>query len=371
MQTGEKIDKGFTVGDALGLLLGIDEHQVPGPHPHVDLDMLGIGEVDVAHQVQRLVVVGIESEVLQQEVTAYDSHRVVIESHPNAIGDTHEIGRVDVDFAVDIGVGCRALDLQFAFAVALQTDNLVGHHTVGNGEGHSRHGERGVDDAFSCSRLFLVLIDAAEQSEFLIVEHQSGLNGMGIVFLLQIDQFRTDIADGRAFVGHILNGHIGGYRIALVLILQDMVVAVKPASDLRQIGDYGGNLAQVDAVQAQRQVLQHRGILVLRIELQTCPVVGDEVHLGLYPFAFGDVDEVVLVQVELLIADGRTLGHQSQAQPFVFHLGGGSQSNTHLALGIVVTQSHQGSVLVDVTVEEGIEHELRILLVVADLSLIG
>ena len=150
-----------------------------------------------------------------------------------------------------------------------------------------------------------------------------------------------------------------------------MVVAVKPPGDLRQIGNHGGDLTQVDAVQTQCQILQHRRILILRIEFQTSPVVGDKVYLSLYLLVFGDVDEVVLVQVELFVADGRALGHQSQAQPFVFHLGGGPEPYTHLAFGIEVAQSDQGSVLVEVAVEEGVEHELGILLVVADLSLIG
>ena len=89
-----------------------------------------------------------------------------------------------------------------------------------------------------------------------------------------------------------------------------MVVAVKPPGDLRQIGNHGGDLTQVDAVQTQCQILQHRRILILRIEFQTSPVVGDKVYLSLYLLVFGDVDEVVLVQVELFVADGRALGHQ-------------------------------------------------------------
>ena len=84
-------------------------------------------------------------------MASYDTHRVVIKTHPYTIGNTHEIGRIDIDFAVDIGMGCRSLDRQFAFAIALQTDYLVGYHTVGDGERHTCHGECGVDDAFSCS----------------------------------------------------------------------------------------------------------------------------------------------------------------------------------------------------------------------------
>ena len=84
-------------------------------------------------------------------MASYDTYRVIIETHADAVWNTHEIGRVDIDFAVDIGMGCRSLDRQFAFAIALQTDNLVGYHTVGDGEWHTCHGECGVDDAFSCS----------------------------------------------------------------------------------------------------------------------------------------------------------------------------------------------------------------------------
>ena len=131
LQTGEEVHEGLAVGNALGLLFTVDEHEVTGPHPHVDGDTVQIAEVDVAHQVQRFVVIGVESEVLQQQVTAYDTHGVVVEAHPDAIGDTHQIGGIDIDLTVHVGVLGGALDGQFTFAVALQTDDLVCYESVG------------------------------------------------------------------------------------------------------------------------------------------------------------------------------------------------------------------------------------------------
>ena len=84
-----------------------------------------------------------------------------------------------------------ALDGQLAFAIALETYDLIGHETIDDGEWHAGHLEDGIECAFT-----LVLIAAAEQSEFLLVEHQAGFDGVGVVFLHQIHQLGADVADG-------------------------------------------------------------------------------------------------------------------------------------------------------------------------------
>ena len=93
--------------------------------------MVCIREVHVAHHHQRFVVVGIESEVLQEQVGAHYTYRVVVEAHPHTIGLTHEEGIFHIDFPIYLGMGGRALDGQFAFAVAFKTYQLVGYETVG------------------------------------------------------------------------------------------------------------------------------------------------------------------------------------------------------------------------------------------------
>ena len=79
---------------------------------------------------------------------------------------------------------------------------------------------------------------------------------MGVVFLHEVHHFRTDIADGRTFVGHVLHTHIRGNGELLVQILNDVVVAIQLASDLGKVGDYGGDFAQIELVYTQGEVLQ-------------------------------------------------------------------------------------------------------------------
>ena len=202
----------------------VDQQQVACLHPHVHGDVLGIREVDVAHQVQRLVIIGIETEVLQQQMAAHDAYRVVVEAHADTVGDADEIGLVDIHLTVYVGMGGGTFDGQRALAVALKTHQLVGHETVGQGEWHTGHREGGVDLAVVACRGCLV--DTAEQAELLIVEHQTGLDGMGVVFLHQIHQFGADVADGRALVGHVVDGHVGDHGDMLLLVYQDVVVAM-------------------------------------------------------------------------------------------------------------------------------------------------
>ena len=140
-----------------------------------------------------------------------------------------------------------------------------------------------------------------------------GLDGVGVVLLHQIDKLRTEVSDGSTLVGHILYGHIRHHRYLLVLILQDVIVAIELSSDFRQIGHNGGDLSQVDAVARECQVLQHRRVLVLRIEFQTGLVVGDEVDLRLDLLIAAQEDIIILVQVEFLITHRWSVGHQFEA----------------------------------------------------------
>ena len=50
------------------------------------------------------------------------------------------------------------------------------------------------------------------------------------------------------------------------------------------------------------------------------------------------------------------------------HLSLGTNAGTHLIVGIVITHAKSGSTLLHHTIKEGIEHELRIAFVVANLS---
>ena len=365
MYTGYEIDEGLSPGDGLGLLLGIDEQQVTGPYPQVGHDLVGVGEVDAAHHVQRLVVVGIESVVLYQQLTAYDAQGVVVQAHTDAVGDADEVGGVDVQLTVDIGMCGGASDGHATFGIAVETEELVWYEAVDERQGHARHVEGGIDQ----SAFFQ--IGAAKQSELLVVEQQTGFDGVGVVLILQIDELRTEVADVCSLVGHVQYAHVGGHGDVLVLVHQDMVVAVQLTREIRHVGDYRRQFAQVDTVQRYRQVLQHRGVLVLCVDLHARTVVGDEVYLRLNLLVLGDEDIVVAVQVEFLISQCRTFWHESEAQAVGLHLCRRTYPDTHATLVVVIAQTSQSTMLVDMAVDEGVEHKLRVPLVVAYLSLIG
>ena len=328
--------------------------------------MIHVGEVDAAHHVQRLIVVGIESEVLQQQLAADDAYGVVVEAHADAVRDADEVGRVDIHLAVDVGMAGSAPDGHAAFCIAVETDDLVGHEAVDERQRGACHVERGVDETF-----ILVLVGASEQAELLAVEHQAGFDGVGVVLLLQVHKLGAQVADVGTLVGHACHRHVRGHGDMLILVLQDVVVTVELAGDARQVGDDGRQLSQVDMVQADGEVLEHRGVLVLGVDLHTRLVVGDEVYLRLYLLVARQEDVVVGIEVKLLVADGGSLGHQPEAQASWLHLGRGPDPDAHPPLVVIVAQSCQCPMLVEVSVDEGVEHELWVLAVVAYLPLVG
>ena len=81
--------------------------------------MLGIREVDVTHQVQQVVIARVESEVLQQQLRAHDTHGVVIKTHADAIGDADQIGRIYVHLTIHLGLTGGATNGYTTLAIAL------------------------------------------------------------------------------------------------------------------------------------------------------------------------------------------------------------------------------------------------------------
>ena len=126
----QEIHVGLTEGDTLGFLLRIDQQEVCSPHTHIHRDTVHIREIDIAHHVDRLVVIGIESEVLEQQTGIDDTHRVVVKAHADAIRLTYQIGILDIDFTINLRMFQCALDGQFAFGKALETYNLVCDESV-------------------------------------------------------------------------------------------------------------------------------------------------------------------------------------------------------------------------------------------------
>ena len=297
---------------------------------------------------------------------ADNADRVVVEAHLDAVGDADEIGGIDIHLTIDIGMYQTAVNVNGTITVALQADDLIRDETIDDGEWCMGHLEGGIDQS-----LALVAIGSAEQSELIIVAQEAGLNGVGIILFHHIDHFGADVADGRSLIGEFLHRHVGGHGEAPVMILQDVIVAIQQTRQTGQVRNHGRDLLQVDAIHGDCEVLLHRGVLILRIDLNTCLVVGYQIDIGLDMLVAGEEYIVVLVEVKLLITDGGALGQQFETEPVGFHIHRGTNTHTQFVFSVVESQACQGAMVVHMSIDETVEYELRILAVVAHLSLIG
>ena len=122
---------------------------------------------------------------------AHDTDGVIIEAHPDTVGRTDQIGGIDIHLAIDIGMNQTAMHIERTIAIAFETDDLIGDEAIDDRERRTRHGEGGIEHA-----LALIAIGATQQAELLVVTHQTGLYGMGIILHHHIHQFGADITEG-------------------------------------------------------------------------------------------------------------------------------------------------------------------------------
>ena len=171
---------------------------------------------------------------------------------------------------------------QFAFAIALESKQLVRNETV-----HHRQ-RQAFQQQTSINLSVILIVGTRQQAYLLVVLHQSSLNGMSIVLLLQIDQLGAHITDRAMLVGHVAYRHVADHRKMSVSIQNDMIVAIQQSRHLGQIvRQYGAHLTQIHFVQRDGDILQGSGIAVLGIDLHTRSIVGYEVYFGLYLFVGG------------------------------------------------------------------------------------
>ena len=90
--------------------------------------------------------------------------------------------------------------------------------------------------------------------------------------------------------------------------------------------------------------------------------------IGFHFLIRSEQQEIVLVQVELLVTQGGLFGHEMHTQTTIHHLCLGTESCTQHVGGIIVTYADGATAFLQDTIEEGIKHELRILLVVTYLT---
>ena len=83
------------------MLLGADNLEVLGAHADINHHLVEVAEVDVPLNVQRVLVVGIDGEVLKQQVGVDNAYGVIVETQRDTIGNALDIRRGEHDLAID------------------------------------------------------------------------------------------------------------------------------------------------------------------------------------------------------------------------------------------------------------------------------
>ena len=71
---------------------------------------------------------------------------------------------------------------------------------------------------------------------------------MGIVFLLQVNQFGAEVAYGAVLIGEILNGQVADDRYLSASILHYVEVAIEQTGHTWGIGDDRRHFVEIEAV---------------------------------------------------------------------------------------------------------------------------
>ena len=149
LHTGIEVDKRLAEGHAVVAFLGANELEVLGTHAEIGRDMVEIVEIDIALNIQRILVDRVDGKVLEQEVGVLYAHGVVVETQRDAIGDALDIRRVEQQLTIDDRCRDRALNGELAIAIALQAHQAVGHEAVDDGQWQVLERQLGVERALA------------------------------------------------------------------------------------------------------------------------------------------------------------------------------------------------------------------------------
>ena len=114
------------------MFLGTDNLEVVSLHAQIDHHIVKVAEIDITLHIQRVVVMGIDGEVLKQQVRMLDAYGVIIETQLDTIGHTFQIRIGEIDLTIDLWTRKGTLNGQCSFSVTLQATELVGHETIDN-----------------------------------------------------------------------------------------------------------------------------------------------------------------------------------------------------------------------------------------------
>ena len=276
------------------------------------------------------------------------------------------MGTVKVHLTIHLRTAQWTFHVNESLGIAIEAEQLSWDKAVEDLHRQTSHLEGGVEVAIT-----RIMVITLEQTKLHIVAHQSGFHSMHIIVFLHIDQLCTDIPHRQTLIGPVADRHIRDDRELFVVSLHHVVVAVEISSHAWHIRNDGGDIVKIKLMETHRKVLQECGVTVLGVDLHTRAIVGQQVYFRLYAVVLSQIEEVIGVKVEEFIADGRLFRNQVQTDTLCFQVGRGSQTQSHLVVGIEITHAECGSMLMQETVEEGVKHDLRIPFIVSHLSLEG
>ena len=217
---------------------------------------------------------------------------------------------------------------------SLQSHDLIGHETVDEVERELVHRQFRVEQS-----LALVLVGTRERSHLLVVLSDDGIDIVRSVLLRHIDHLGPHVAHGCVLVDEVVDRHVARDG-EVALRLHDVVVAVERARDLGREGQHRQHLVQFKLVHGEGDVLQHRCVSVVGVELHTRSVAGAQDHLGRNATVLSQIDIVVLVHVKRLVAENRRRRGDVEFHAVALH--GRAQSQVQSRLSLLVLDDGMG-----------------------------
>ena len=149
-----------------------------------------------------------------------------------------------------------------------------------------------------------------------------------------------------------------------------MEVAVHYSGYVGHVRYYGEDFLQVKLVQPDGKVLQGFGVPVVRIYVHSRSVVGHELQFGRHATVGSHVQEVVVVHLELLVAEYRVVGQHVHLDAVLLHRRFHAELHAEAVLRVVEPDVGSRAFSEYISVEQGVEYVLLVFPVVSYLRVV-
>ena len=341
-----------------GILLGINQQEVPRSHPDIEHHLLYIRKVETALDIERTLIVGIHHEVFEEQLAADDTDRIVGKTHRDTIRHTDEISRIQIYFALYIQLAQGSLQTQFTFAISLQAHNLVRNKTVDKVQRQLLHTHFGIEITVTFR-----LVSTLHGSHFFALIAKEAIYIMRTITLWHVNEFGTDISHRTLFVNHIVNVQIRRNR-EFILGLDNMEVAVKNTRDIRHVRNHAEHFIQIKLAHAHRKILQRFFVFIIAVYADTHAVGSLQNQIGRNSVVIAQHQIVVIVGSKLLVTQDWMGINERNLHAVFLQQRLQSHIYTQSVFGIIDAGIDIGTLLLQFALYLCPEHILRIMLVV-------